>query len=50
MTIVNVYAIDAVAMNEHQPKQIKLPSQAITIGSGTIGTLPGEFFVKTGYG
>ena len=48
MTIVNAYAIDVVAMNEYQPKQIKLPLQAIRIGSGTIGTLPGEFFSETG--
>ena len=47
-TIANAYAIDALELHEYQKNQINLPMQAIRIGEGIIGTLPGEIFSKTG--
>jgi neutral ceramidase len=47
-TIRNAYAIDIVELAAYQKDSIQLPIQAIRIGEGTIGTLPGEFFSATG--
>jgi neutral ceramidase len=47
-TIRNAYAIDIVELAAYQKDSILLPIQAIRIGNGTIGTLPGEFFSATG--
>ena len=43
-----LYALDVVKLNAYQPKTYQLPTQAIRLGEGTIGTLPGEFFSETG--
>ena len=43
-----LYAMEIVKLNHYQPDKINLPIQAIHIGDGTIGTLPGEFFSETG--
>ncbi len=42
------YAMEVVKIEEYQPFTYSLPSQAIRLGDGTIGTLPGEFFSETG--
>lgn len=43
-----LYALEIVELNEYQPDFYNLPLQAIHIGEGTIGTLPGEYFSETG--
>lgn len=47
-TIVNAYAMDLIALDAYYKPVIQLPIQAIRIGEGTIGTLPGEIFSETG--
>ena len=42
------YALDIVKLDFYEPLSYTLPLQAIRIGEGTIGTLPGEFFAETG--
>ena len=42
------YALDIVKMDFYEPLSYSLTLQAIRIGDGTIGTLPGEFFAETG--
>jgi len=42
------YALDIVKLDFYEPLFYSLPLQAIRIGEGTIGTLPGEFFAETG--
>lgn len=46
--IANLYAMDVVKLEFYLPDSLKLLLQAIRIGDGTIGTLPGEFFSETG--
>jgi neutral ceramidase len=46
--IARLYAMEIVKLNHYQPDKIYLPVQAIRLGDGTIGTLPGEFFSETG--
>lgn len=46
--IKSMYALDIVKMDFYEPLSYSLPLQAIRIGDGTIGTLPGEFFSETG--
>ena len=43
-----LYALEIVKLHYYQPNKLYLPLQAIRIGEGTIGTLPGEFFSETG--
>lgn len=47
-TFAKLYALEIVKLNYYQPNKLYLPLQAIRIGDGTIGTLPGEFFSETG--
>lgn len=47
-SIANLYALHVIELNEYHTDFIKLPVQAIRIGEGTIGTLPGEIFSETG--
>ena len=42
------YALDIVKLDFYEPLFYKLPLQAMRLGEGTIGTLPGEFFSETG--
>jgi len=42
------YAMDILRIESYFPEQFRLLSQAVRIGEGTIGTLPGEFFSETG--
>jgi neutral ceramidase len=42
------YALDIVKVDFYEPASYTLPLQAIRLGEGTIGTLPGEFFAETG--
>jgi hypothetical protein len=44
----SLYALDIVKLNYYEPLSYNVPTQAIRIGEGTIGTLPGEFFSETG--
>ncbi len=44
----SLYALDIVKLNFYEPLTYKLPLQAIRIGDGAIGTLPGEIFAETG--
>jgi hypothetical protein len=46
--IKSLYALDIVKLNFYEPASYKLPLQAIRIGEGAIGTLPGEIFAETG--
>jgi hypothetical protein len=46
--IKNLYALDIVKLDYYEPASYNVPVQAIRIGEGTIGTLPGEFFSETG--
>ena len=46
--ISRLYALDVVKIDAYMPKQFSLPVQAIRIGEGTIGTMPGEMFAETG--
>jgi len=46
--ISRLYALDVVKLEAYQPRQYALPVQAIRIGEGTIGTMPGEMFAETG--
>lgn len=43
-----LYALEIVKLDYYQQNKLLLPLQAIRIGDGTIGTLPGEFFSETG--
>jgi neutral ceramidase len=43
-----LYALEIVKLDYYQQNKLSLPLQAIRIGDGTIGTLPGEFFSETG--
>lgn len=42
------YALDIVKLDFYEPLSYSLTLQAIRIGDGTIGTLPGEIFAETG--
>ena len=44
----NMYAIQTLELNQYYKTTLHLPIQAIRIGEGTIGTLPGEIFSETG--
>ena len=44
----NMYAIQTLELNQYYKTTLYLPIQAIRIGEGTIGTLPGEIFSETG--
>ncbi len=44
----SLYALDLVKLDYYEPLSYNVPTQAIRIGEGTIGTLPGEFFSETG--
>lgn len=46
--IKSLYALDIVKLNFYEPESYKLHLQAIRIGDGAIGTLPGEIFAETG--
>jgi hypothetical protein len=46
--IKSLYALDIVKLNFYEPLTYTLPMQAIRIGDGAIGTLPGEIFAETG--
>jgi neutral ceramidase len=46
--IARLYAMEIVKLDHYQSDKLYLPLQAIRIGDGTIGTLPGEFFSETG--
>jgi hypothetical protein len=46
--IKSLYALDIVKLDFYEPATYSVPLQAIRIGDGTIGTLPGEFFAETG--
>ena len=46
--IARLYALEIVELAQYQKDYYYLPVQAIRIGDGTIGTLPGEFFSETG--
>ena len=46
--IKNLYALDIVKLDYYEPAYYNVPLQAIRLGEGTIGTLPGEFFSETG--
>jgi neutral ceramidase len=46
--IKSLYALDIVKLNFYEPTSYTLPLQAIRIGDGVIGTLPGEIFSETG--
>jgi neutral ceramidase len=46
--IARLYAMEIVKLNYYQSDKLYLPLQAIRLGDGTIGTLPGEFFSETG--
>jgi len=43
-----LYAMEVVKLDAYQPLAYNLLIQAIRLGDGTIGTLPGEFFSETG--
>lgn len=43
-----LYAMEVVKLNAYQPYEYNVLIQAIKLGEGTIGTLPGEFFSETG--
>ncbi len=43
-----MYALEIVELDAYQKDEVNLPIQAIRIGDGTIGTLPGEIFAETG--
>jgi neutral ceramidase len=47
-SISNMYAIEIVGLGEYQSKNVLAPIQAVRLGDGTIGTLPGEIFAETG--
>ena len=44
----NMYAIQTLELNQYYKATLNLPIQAIHLGEGTIGTLPGELFSETG--
>ncbi len=46
--IKSLYALDIVKLDFYEPSSYKLKLQAIRIGDGVIGTLPGEIFSETG--
>lgn len=46
--IKRLYALEIVELNHYDKPGHHLPLQAIHIGQGIIGTLPGEFFSETG--
>jgi neutral ceramidase len=46
--IKSLYALDIVKLNFYEPSSYTLPLQAVRIGDGAIGTLPGEIFAETG--
>lgn len=43
-----LYALDIVKLNFYEPATYKLHLQAVRLGDGAIGTLPGEIFSETG--
>ncbi len=47
-TFARLYALEILKLNHYQKDKLYLPLQAIRIGDGIIGTLPGEFFSETG--
>jgi neutral ceramidase len=46
--IKSLFALDIIKLDFYEPLSYKLPLQAIRIGDGVIGTLPGEIFAETG--
>ncbi len=44
----DLYAMEVLVLDEYFPKQEAAPIQAIRLGEGIIGTLPGEIFAETG--
>jgi neutral ceramidase len=46
--IARLYALEIVELSQYQKDFYYMPIQAIRIGDGSIGTLPGEFFSETG--
>ncbi len=44
----DLYAMEVLILDEYFPKLEKAPIQAIRLGEGIIGTLPGEIFAQTG--
>jgi neutral ceramidase len=46
--IKSLYALDIVKLDFYEPSSYSLHLQAIRIGDGAIGTLPGEIFSETG--
>ena len=46
--IARLYALEVVELSQYQKDFYYMPIQAIRIGDGSIGTLPGEFFSETG--
>lgn len=46
--IKSLYGLDIVKLDFYEPSSYTLPLQAIRIGDGAIGTLPGEIFSETG--
>ncbi len=47
-SIMNIYAIHTLELNEYQEKYTSIPLQAVSIGEGTIGAIPCEVFSETG--
>jgi neutral ceramidase len=44
----DLYAMEILVLAEYFPKAVMAPIQAIKLGEGIIGTLPGEIFAETG--
>jgi neutral ceramidase len=47
-TFSDLYAMEVLVLDEYFPKNENAPIQAIKLGEGIIGTLPGEIFAETG--
>ena len=47
-TFARLYALEIIKLNHYREDKLYVPLQAIRIGDGIIGTLPGEFFSETG--
>jgi neutral ceramidase len=47
-TFSDLYAMEVLVLEEYFPKNENAPIQAIKLGEGIIGTLPGEIFAETG--
>jgi neutral ceramidase len=46
--IARLYALEIALLSQYQPDFYLMPLQAIRLGDGTIGTMPGEIFSETG--